>query len=227
MPKTLRDLEDHVSKVAEAVRVVQIDIMDGVFVKNKTWPYIKHDDFFEKIVAGEDGLPMWQDVDYEIDLMVATPFDAADHWISAGARRLLFHVETFDSFRHEKDISRDMEKALSYKNDFTEIGLAINIDTPVSVIAPYINEISCIQCMGIKRIGFQGEEFDEEVFEKVRELRELAPELPISIDGGVSEENIGELSAAGVSRFVSGSAIFNEINPIDAIRSLKQAAYQE
>ena len=81
--------------------------------------------------------------------------------------------------------------------------------------------------MGIKRIGYQGEDFDDSVLEKIRAIRSLAPELPISIDGGINFDNIGEIAAAGATRMISGSAVFNEINPIDAIRRLKQAAYNK
>jgi len=225
MPKTLRDLEEHVTKVAEIVDTVQIDVMDGGFVREKTWPYIKHDDYFDAIMRGEEGLPFWKTINYEIDLMVNNPIEAADRWMQAGAHRLLFHVESLNSFKQKKDIAEDIQKILALKSDFTEIGLAIGIDTPIEIIEPFLSEISCIQCMGIKRIGYQHELLDESVFEKIQKIRKLAPELPISVDGGVSEENIRELAEAGANRFVSGSAVFESTNPIEVIDMLKQEAY--
>jgi ribulose-phosphate 3-epimerase len=225
MPRSLSDLEEHASRVLGGAKVVQIDIMDGAFVKNRTWPYIRPDNYFDELVQEERGLPLWEDIDYEIDLMVADALGVAEQWIQAGARRLIFHVESLPSFKAGTDIAPDMEKILSYKNDFTEVGLAIGISTSISVIEPYLSEISCVQCMGIKRIGFQGEPLDPEVFEKIKKIREKAPELPISVDGGVSEDDARSLVRAGATRLVSGSLVFESVNPIDAIRHLKSIAF--
>ena len=68
--------------------------------------------------------------------------------------------------------------------------------------------IDFVQFMGIENIGYQGEPFDERVFEKIRELRERFPDTIISVDGGVSLENADKLIEAGANRLVSGSAIF-------------------
>ena len=61
--------------------------------------------------------------------------------------------------------------------------------------------------MGIEKIGFQGQSFDERVLHKVNDLRERFPELIISIDGGVSLETAPLLIKAGANRLVAGSAI--------------------
>ncbi len=55
MPKTLADLEEHVARVAGAVEAVQVDVMDGLFVKPKTWPYIRHDAYFDEIMNEDRG----------------------------------------------------------------------------------------------------------------------------------------------------------------------------
>jgi len=222
MPKTLRDLEEHVARVVEIVDTIQVDIMDGGFVREKTWPYIKHDDYFDAIMRGEEGLPFWKTIDYEIDLMVNDPVEAAEQWMQAGARRLLFHIESLNTFKQKKDIAEDMEKILALRSEFIEVGLSIGVETPVEVIKPYLHEIVCVQCMGIKRIGYQHEPLDERVLEKIREIRALAPDLEISVDGGVNHDTIRELAEAGATRFVSGSAVFESTNPVEAVYLLKQ-----
>ena len=45
--------------------------------------------------------------------------------------------------------------------------------------------------------------------DKIRALRERAPGIIISVDGGVSLDTAPELIEAGVNRLVVGSAIFN------------------
>ena len=99
----------------------------------------------------------------------------------------------------------------------SEIGLAFNIDTPVEIPAG----VDFIQLMGIDRVGYQGQKFDEKVIEKIRATRVKYPDLPISIDGAVSLETAPMLIAAGANRLVIGSAIFESDNPIDAIAKFK------
>ena len=47
-------------------------------------------------------------------------------------------------------------------------------------------------------------------------------EIRLEIDGGVKEDNIGQIAAAGADTFVAGSAIFNSNNykkTIDRLRT--------
>jgi ribulose-phosphate 3-epimerase len=76
--------------------------------------------------------------------------------------------------------------------------------------------------MGIHNIGSQGQPFDTEVLERIKELKNLFPELTISIDGSVNEKTIPLLRAAGADRFVSGSAILNTEDPVAAYERLSR-----
>jgi len=81
-----------------------------------------------------------------------------------------------------------------------------------------------VQCMGIKKIGFQGQSFDESVIERVRLLRASFPQLMISVDGGVNESNIVALAEAGADHLVVGSAIWSSETPTDALARLQELA---
>jgi pentose-5-phosphate-3-epimerase len=59
--------------VAPYVQMIQLDIMDGIFVKPRTWPYYANDYSFDALLKEEQGLPLWDKVDYEVDLMVQKP----------------------------------------------------------------------------------------------------------------------------------------------------------
>jgi ribulose-phosphate 3-epimerase len=185
-------------------KTVQVDICDGRFVSSQTWPYIGDSGQFEKIVHEDEGMPAWQELDYEFDLMVDRPEEVVEHWIAAGASRIVLHVES----------KGDVVKAIDMLKGRVEIGLAMNIDTPVDIIAR--NEfglkdgiVQFVQLMGIGKVGFQGQEFDTRVVDKVREVKSLYPNISISVDGGVSLENAQELIEAGADRLVVGSAIFD------------------
>jgi ribulose-phosphate 3-epimerase len=220
LPENFNDLLGHVESVKDSVRVVQIDICDGVFVPSKCWPYKNDSGEFKKILDEEEGLPEWLTMDYEIDLMVQNPLEDAEKWVRAGAKRLIFHIESEGVAETMQMLKTD--HVYNVMDDLLEVGVAINIDTPISALENIIDDISVVQCMGIARIGFQNEKFDERVLAKVKEIKEKYPEVLVSIDGGVDFENLQSLMDAGVDRFVAGHSIFQgELEPRDSVAKFR------
>ncbi len=214
MPKSYDDLVENMGLFAGVVPLIQLDIMDNKYVKARTWPYNPGDSQFEKfalIVAEEEGMPEWDVLEFEVDLMIENPEASVSKWVSAGAQRIIVHVEGMKDF----DVIR---KAVP--EGLIELGLAINTATPLSILDPYLDRIDFVQCMGIARIGFQGEGFDERVLEHVRTLRALRPEMPISIDGAVNFDTARTLVDAGATRLVSGSAILKSTDVSNAVEML-------
>ncbi len=101
----------------------------------------------------------------------------------------------------------------------TVLGGAVSLPDNLDELRDLLDEgvVDFVQCMGIAHIGFQGEPFDEQVLETIQELRQSYPEMDISIDGGVSVENLVDLQEAGANRFVSGSGIFDHGIPQENI----------
>lgn len=215
MPKDYDDLDEAMSIFVGVVPLVQLDIMDGKFVPARTWPYPK-DAHFDAIVAEEEGMPRWEDINFEVDLMVSDPESVVSKWVSAGASRIIVHVETMKNSIEDFQAIRD-----AVPEGLIELGLAINTTTPLSVIEPYLDRIDFVQCMGIARIGFQGEVFDERVIENVRALRAKYPELPISIDGSVNFDTARSLVDAGATRLVAGSVILEADDFTQAIAEME------
>jgi ribulose-phosphate 3-epimerase len=212
LPLDFAELEEKVELIKGFVKTVQIDICDGQFVANATWPYKKHDQAFDKMTKEEIGLPGWEVLNYEFDLMVNRPEEVIDEWVSAGATRIIIHAEA----------KGDIGKAIASLQGRVEVGLALNIETPIDVIETYKDQITFVQCMGIDNIGFQGQAFDEKVLLKVEEIKIKYPNLAVSVDGGVSLDSAQLLIEAGVDRLVVGSAIFNSESAIDAVQGFKR-----
>lgn len=219
MPKSYEELESAAALVVSQVPIMQIDIMDGIFVKNTSWPF-EHgrgrgdDDDFRRIMSEEQGMPFWEEIDYELDLMVSHADVQFDEWVRLGAKRMIFHIESLD------DIGGFLERMQEIRH-LIEIGLAFNNDTAVETVIPYISLVDFVQCMGIANIGFQGESFDERVLDSIAAIRQAAPDVPISVDGGVHVDTIERLRDAGVTRFVAGSAIFGDGSIEDNIAELE------
>jgi ribulose-phosphate 3-epimerase len=212
LPRDFNEIEEKIGLIHGLAKTVQIDVCDGQFTPSASWPYRKRDDDFEKLIHEQEGFPGWEDEDFEIDLMANRPDELVDDWVSAGASRIIIHIES----------KGDIKKALVILGGRVEIGLALNEDTSLEAVEPYFEHVNFIQLMGIDNIGFQGQAFDEKVIGRIKEVRLKYPTLPISIDGGVSLENARELIAAGADRLVVGSAIFGTDNPTEALEQFKR-----
>lgn len=217
MATSYEDLTFKVEAVKGLAKFIQIDAMDGKFVDSKSWPYIKSEDRdFIKIIKQEEGLPEWQDFDFEIDLMIRDVENEASKWIAAGATRLVIHYKS----EPEEIIKRTLKDC---KEKGVEIVLDFELDMSIEEIVKILYnlkkeeiELDGVQVMGIDKIGHQGEKFDHKVLSYVREIHKEFPDLIISVDGGVKPEYAKPLSDAGVLRLVVGSAIYGEESPRDA-----------
>ncbi len=210
MEKTLNELRDKLALVRGLAPYVQIDVMDGIFVPNISFPYVSRGEL--KIESDE--LPYWQDFSYEFDLMVKNPDRIIGAFLALGASRIVLHTESIK----DEVIPRVIEEIKNFK---AEVGLASNNDTPLSSIEAHISEVDFVQVMGIARIGFQGEPFDERALERIRRLRAKYPDLIISVDGSVNLKTAPRLVLAGANRLVAGSAVFESGDARGVIEALK------
>jgi ribulose-phosphate 3-epimerase len=211
MPDSYDDLVEKVARVSSAVQIVQMDVMDGKFVQSRSWPYRKPDKSFEKILKEDMGLPSWDTVDYEVDMMVANPEKEIETWLAAGASRVVIHIE---SLPNPRELIEKYQGTLG-------IGLALGTETPIDAVIPYIHDIDFVQFMGIKKPGYQGEKFEPSVLNRITQLRDAYPELIISVDGGVTIDNARMILHAGATRLVSGSAIFDTVTVLDTIEQFR------
>ena len=182
-----------------------LDVMDGVFVPNITFgsPVL---DIFKNYAKK----PL------DIHLMIVNPENYIDKFSSYNPDTITFHIEAV------KDISAILKKI---KNLNIKAGLAINPDTPIKDLEPYINEIDMVCLMGVFP-GFSGQKFINNTNSRLRDLKNLIEskksKVLIQIDGGVDLGNVKELSRLGADILVSGSCIFNSKNPNKIIDSLKK-----
>ncbi len=217
LPREWSDIEEKTLLVHKLADTVQIDICDGKFVGSTSWPYRKPDKNFEDLIHEDRGMPEWEDIDYEFDLMVQEPtVDDMRKWMSAGAKRIVLHAES----------SSDLTPLMAVLDGLVEIGLALNIKTPLDIIKKYKDKISYIQFMGITKVGFQGQAFDPRVLEKIKEVKEKYPDFPVQVDGGVSLATAQELKAAGVDRIVVGSTLFGTHNSMTPYESVVDTFHQ-
>ncbi len=182
-----------------------LDVMDGVFVPNITFgsPVL---DIFKNYAKK----PL------DIHLMIVNPENYIDKFSSYNPDIITIHMEAVN------DISAVLKKI---KNLNIKAGLAINPDTPIKHLEPYINEIDMVCLMGVFP-GFSGQKFINKTNSRLRDLKNLIEskksKVLIQVDGGVDLSNVKELSRLGADILVSGSCIFKSKNPSKIIDSLKK-----
>lgn len=212
--KNFKQLEDKITLVKDYCTFVQVDITDGKFTHNTTWPYVGDEGEYTALVTEERGLPFWEEVDYEFHLMVERPEETVADWIKMGASRIVVQIESTQRLQEIIDQCRAAS---------VEIGIALKPQTDIELLTPFVEQIDCIQCMGNNELGRHGAPLDVEVLEKIKALREKYPEMNIAIDIGVHADTASSLVDAGVDTLVAGSAIFDEENIAEAIENLAQA----
>ena len=57
--------------------------------------------------------------------------------------------------------------------------------------------------------------------QKIQTLRQLKPDLHISVDGGLNEEDAPQLIASGASALAAGGGVFQATDTAGAIAALK------
>ena len=207
LPQNIGELRGKVSLVKGLVKTVQFDMCDGVFVPTRDWPYNGKDVMaYQEILNEENGLPYWEHVNYEFDLMVKNAAKQFDEILKLGPTRVVFHLEAEENL---KDFFENLDQ---YYKDQIQFGIAINTTTDPALVTELVPYISFIQCMGIENIGRQGQRFDERVLTQIRTVKQLFPEIIVSVDGSVNKATAHALVEAGASRLVIGSAIFAEID---------------
>ncbi|HEX4799353.1 MAG TPA: hypothetical protein VFV22_02340 [Candidatus Paceibacterota bacterium] len=199
IPQSEVHLKKSLDSVSACARSLQIDIVDGRFVSAVSWPYLG-----DCVIA--DIQPLIAPYEVEFDLMIEHPEDVCEAYVNIGASRIVVHLESVS----------DIERIVAIKKirDF-KLGISVNNDTDIAQLMKYRPYADYIQCMGIAHIGSQGNPFDERVISRVVFLREMYPELEISVDGSVTMDTLPRLIEAGATRFAVGSAIFSADNPCE------------
>ena len=205
LEKDWREIEQKIELVKHIAKTIHIDLIDGKFVSNKTYqdptPFKKYTN----------------DIFFELHLMVDNPIQYIDSFAKVGFKRFLGHIEQMPS----------QEEFVAKGQLYGEIGLALNGSTPIEKVTVSYEDLDALLIMTIEA-GFSGQIFHPEDLQKVRNVKEKNHKLesdvssfPIEVDGGINKTTILQAKDAGVTRFVSTSAIFTNGLPEDNLRLLE------
>lgn len=179
------------------------DVMDGRLVANLSYGAMVIDR-----VRGRT------EMIFDAHLMIAEPERYLDEYLKAGCDAVTIHVEATERVGEILDELRARDCVA---------GLALNPDTPLSRIEPWLDRCDLVLVMSVQP-GFGGQAFQSRVLSKVSELRKRSPGLVLSIDGGIGPQTIAASAEAGANVFVVGSAIFESPDYRAALSELTSLA---
>ncbi|MEC7837176.1 MAG: ribulose-phosphate 3-epimerase [Chloroflexota bacterium] len=182
-----------------------LDIMDGHFVKN-----ISFGQPILETVRSLTTLPI------EAHLMVDTPINYIESFLDIGINIFTFHIESESNTKEVIDLVRSSKG---------KIGIAINPDTDLREILPFINDIDRVLFMTVYP-GKGGQSYLDFVEEKINNLVKMdeSKDLIIGVDGGIKADTISRPYKCGVRMFVSGTGILNnDLGFLGAVNELRQS----
>ena len=198
------NLEREVRRLEEAgVAALHRDVMDGSFVPNLTYglPLVET---FRRLTK----LPL------DVHLMIQQPGRYLEQFFDAGADILTIHAEAVDDPRPWLEQIRKLGAAA---------GLALNPDTALSAVEGALDLCDVVLVMSVPA-GFGGQAFQPVALEKLRRLRDVAPDVLLEVDGGVNLSTVPDCTAAGAHLLVVGSAIFRHDDYAAQVRRLTESA---
>lgn len=201
------------SRLGEEIRAVEnagadyihIDVMDGHFVPNIT--------IGQPVVAAirkVTKLPL------DVHLMIETPDRYIADFARAGSDIITVHAEA----------CVHLHRTVGFiKEQGVKAGVSLNPSTPLSLLDHILGDVDLVLLMTVNP-GFGGQKFIKTMLPKIAEMRNILDnkglKVELMVDGGVTLENIAEISKAGADAFVAGSAVFGSRDYKKTIEEMKR-----
>ena len=183
---------------------IHLDVMDGHFVPNISF-----------------GIPVIQQVNkvaekpLDVHLMIVNPDNFVEAFVKAGASIITVHYEA----------CTHLHRTIQHIKSFgIRASVCLNPHTPVAVLEDIIHDLDMVLLMSVNP-GFGGQEFIENTYKKVRQLRKMIDDINsdclIEVDGGINYETGKKLFEVGANVLVAGSFVFKSDDPEATISGLK------
>lgn len=175
------------------LKMIHIDVMDGIFVPNISFGFKVISDIRDK-----------NDYFFDTHAMIKEPIKYIEEFKKAGVDRLTIHYEACENLD---------ETIKEIKNAGMEVGLTFKPATDIDLITPYLDKIDLILVMSVEP-GFGGQKFMEGSMEKIEFFRNFIDQnnldVLVQVDGGIKTSNVDKVIDAGADIIVSGSDVFGK-----------------
>ena len=190
----LANLARDVERLSPYADAFHLDVADAHFAPDLL--------FFPDLVAALRG---HTERPFHVHLMVERPSKMVDRFVDAGADLITVHCETG---------RLDVREAISrIRTHDCAAGVALRLETPVSAVEPYLQQVSAVLLLGTLP-GVKGRELASEACGRIRsvagllEREGLRSQVVIVADGGIRTHTVPQLREAGADAVVAGSLVF-------------------
>jgi ribulose-phosphate 3-epimerase len=193
---SLSRIGEAIDKLDESiVDYIHLDIMDGNFV-----PPLTFGEGTVKAIKNDSNIPL------DIHLMVNQPQKEVPKYFLLKPEILTFHIET---------TSFPIRLAQTIKEQGIKAGISLNPGTAIESLSDILPYIDLVLLMTVEP-GYAGQKFLSNSYDRIKRLVQLRNKIKkdygssflIEVDGGVTDQNIGDLKKAGVDIVVAGSFVF-------------------
>lgn len=183
----LANLEKEIQRLEPFSDSFHFDAADGHFV-----PVLL---FFPDLLARLRELTR---AEFHVHLMATRPMDLLGAFLDAGADRITLPFE----------VGKRVQPALEFvKQRGKKTGVSIALDTPVEAIRGWLPLLDTVVVMGTET-GVKGLGADPRVFDRLTAVKRMAGgRVCVTADGGIREETVPLLRAAGADAIVPGSLV--------------------
>lgn len=183
------------------VDYIHLDVMDGIFVENKTYTFEEFYDIVRYVTKPKD-----------VHLMVSDVKKYIDNFAKLNPKFITFHYES----------ASEVSSVINYIHELgIGVGMSIKPSTEVSEIIDYLNYLDLILVMSVEP-GKGGQTFIEDSTRKIEQLYKLREKenyhYLIEVDGGINDETIKKCDKADIC--VVGSYITKQ-DYSQALRNLR------
>ncbi len=194
------DYERQMQRVGGLAPRMQIDLVDGDFSSAKT------------IALREAWWP--KKVQADIHLMYRRPMDEILKLVRLQPHMVIVHAEAEGDFVAFSDAMR---------SSGVKAGVALLQETSPELIRKFVRHIDHVLIFS-GNLGYFGGSADLSLLDKVRAIKEFAPDMEIGWDGGINADNIQKLVAGGVDVLNVGGGLQGADDPAAAYATLVSLA---
>ncbi|MBB3464385.1 ribulose-phosphate 3-epimerase [Rhizobium sp. BK377] len=195
----LANMERDLRRIESFVDLHHIDVADARFTPG----FLFFPDFVARI-AKLTAKPI------HVHLMVEAEIveEQTRQFIEAGADLISVHAENGEAGLRAVALAKELG---------AEAGVVLRLETPVAAAEPFLTEVAFFTLLGTS-IGVKGQSLSDKACDRLREARSLMKragrekEIVLAADGGIREQTVPLLRAAGAETVVLGSLAFGDMD---------------
>jgi ribulose-phosphate 3-epimerase len=188
----LANLAASIHRTEACADLYHVDVADGHFVPSLL--------FFPDLLAALRPLTAKP---FHVHLMTQRPEHLVADFLKAGADIITVHAEN----------DQTAEVINQVKQAGKAVGLAVQLHTPLELVADLLEDIDLVLMMGTL-LGIKGVGLDDQAVPRLQAVRKLIDaqalrhRVKLSADGGIREHTVPQLRAAGADMITPGSLVF-------------------